>query len=166
MKSRLASFFAGAFAAVLLVSDAGAQSACTVQEAPVYRGLKLGMTRKKFLARFPGTSPVNMFKREELSRVQGFSGLEMLAFRMSANKLDRIEVRYAGLSGGDERLTRRVARELGLPQDAWKTEAGKSEMTCLTFRVAADPTTNGFTLADLAGDEYWKKMRERTERGN
>ena len=166
MKRNFGYAIAVGFAALMLVNTAIARSACTIQDAPVYRGLALGMSRKQFLARFPGTRPINMLNREQLSRVQGFSGLEMLAFRMSADKLDQFEIRHAGLSGGMERLTRRISRELGLPHDAWEVSDTKAEMTCLTFRVTADTETNGFTLTDLAADENWKKMREKAERRN
>ena len=118
---------------------------------------------------FPGTKPINMFSREELSRVRGFAGLEMLAFRINNDnlKLDQLELRYAGLSGGLDRLTLRIAKELKLPHDAWKpVDADKAEMQCLTFRVEADAKNNGFTITDIEGQKYWDAMREKAERRN
>jgi len=156
-----------AFGLGLLLAATAAAQVCTVEEAPEFRGLKLGMTRKKFMAKFPGTDPINMFDRDELSRVHGFSGLERLVFRINNDnlKLDQLEVHYAGLSGGAERLKRRLSKEFALPIDAWKPEADKLEMRCLTFRITADPATNGFTITDLAGEKYWIEMKEAAERG-
>ena len=149
-------------AIILLTSGALAQ-VCTVDEAPEWRSLRLGMTRKEFLARFPGLQPINMFNRQEL--VRGYSGLEMLVFRINNEnlKLDQIEARYAGLSGGLDRLAKRISRELGLPFDAWKIDADRAEMKCLKFGVAVDAKTNSFTLTDLAGQKYWDAMREKAQ---
>ena len=154
-------------AVLLCAAWAGAQ-VCTVEEAPEIRGLKLGMKRKEFLAKFPGTKPINMFNRQELSRVRGFSGLEMLAFRINNETLilDQLELRYAGLSGGIDRLTLRVGRELGLPQDAWKIDGNKAEMQCLKFGVKVDAEDNGFTITDAEGQRYWDRMREFSESSN
>jgi hypothetical protein len=154
-------------AVLLCAAWAGAQ-VCTVEEAPEIRGLKLGMKRKEFLAKFPGTKPINMFNRQELSRVRGFSGLEMLAFRINNETLilDQLELRYAGLSGGIDRLTLRVGRELGLPQDAWKIDGDKAEMQCLKFGVKVDAEDNGFTITDTEGQKYWDRMREFSESSN
>ena len=134
--------------AVIMLFAAAAFGQCTVAEVPAVRGLTLGMTRKAFMEFFPGTKPINMFNREELSRVRGFSGLEMLAFRINNDnlKLDQLELRYAGLSGGIDRLTMRVGRELGVPQDAWKVDGDKAEMQCLKFNVKVDEKNNGFTI--------------------
>ena len=134
-------------AMILCAGLAGAQ-VCTVEEAPEIRGLKLGMKRKEFLRHFPDTKPINMFNRRELSRVRGFSGLELLAFRINNDSLllEELELRYAGLSGGIDRLTVRVGRELGVPQDAWKIDGDKAEMQCLKFNVKADAKNNGFTI--------------------
>ena len=134
-------------AVVVCAAWAGAQ-VCTVEEVPEVRGLTLGMKRKEFLSKFPGTTPINMFNRQELSRVRGFSGLEMLAFRIDNRTLilDQLELRYAGLSGGIDRLTVRVGRELGVPQDAWQIYGDKAEMKCLKFDVTADAKNNGFTI--------------------
>ena len=154
-------------AVLVCTAWAGAQ-VCTVEEVPEVRGLKLGMKRKEFLSKFPGTKPINMFNRQELSRFRGFSGLEMLAFRISNETLilDQLELRYAGLSGGVERLTLRVGRELGLPQDAWKIDGDKAEMKCLKFGVRVDASNNGFTITDTEGQKYWDRMRESSERSN
>ena len=133
---------------------AGQSPACTVQDVPAYRGLSLGMTRKQLRAKLPGANPDGVLDRERLSRVQGFSGLTSLAYRVSAeDTLYEIDVRYAGLSGGMERLTRRVSRELGLPQDAWVLTDARAAMTCLTFRVTVDARENGFTLSGLGSVE-------------
>ena len=153
--------------AVLLMLTVAASAQCTVADSPVWRGLRLGMKRKEFLNAFPGLKPINMFNRQELARVQGYSGLEMLAFRINNDTLilDQLEARYAGLSGGLDRLTLRVTKELKLPHDAWKPVAdGKAEMRCVTFHVTADPATNGFTLTDTEGQKYWDAMRRATER--
>ena len=151
----------------LLIFAAGVSAQCTVVDSPEWRGLRLGMKRKEFLNRFPGTKPINMFNRQELSRVQGFSGLEMLAFRINNDTLilDQLEARYAGLSGGLDRLTLRITKELKLPHDAWKpVDGGKAEMRCVTFTVTADPAANGFTLTDVAGQKYWDAMRKAAEK--
>ena len=153
--------------AVVLIGAAGVSAQCTVADSPEWRGLRLGMRRKAFLNQFPGLKPINMFNRQELSRVRGFSGLEMLAFRINNDTriLDQFEARYAGLSGGLERLTLRVTKELKLPHDAWKSvDGGKAEMQCVTFRVTADPATNGFTITDIEGQKYWDAMRRKAER--
>ena len=146
---------------------AGAQ-VCTVDEVPEIRGLKLGMKRKEFLSKFPGMKPINMFNRQELSRVRGFSGLEMLAFRINNDTLvlDQLELRYAGMSGGIDKLTMRVGRELGLPQDAWKADGDKAEMQCLKFDVKVDAKNNGFTITDAEGQKYWDRVRELSERSD
>ena len=134
--------------AILLCTAWADAQVCTVEEAPDIRGLKLGMKRKELLSMFPGTNPVNLLRRRELSRVQGFSGLEMLAFKINDRTLllDQLELRYAGLSGGIGRLTIRVGRELGLPQDAWRVAGDKAEMQCLRFEVSVDAKNNGFTV--------------------
>ena len=152
-------------AVCIFAAWAGAQ-VCTVDQVPEIRGLKLGMKRKDFLSKFPGMKPINMFNRQELSRVRGFSGLEMLAFRINNDTLilDQLELRYAGLSGGVDRLTVRVGRELGLPQDAWKVDGDKAEMQCLKFGVKVDAKTNGFTITDTEGQKYWDRMRDFSER--
>ena len=139
-------------AILLCTAWAGAQ-VCTVEEAPEIRGLKLGMKRKEFLSKFPGTKPINMFNRQELSRVRGFSGLELLAFKINNTSLllEELELRYTGLSGGIERLTVRVGRELGVPQDAWKIAGDKAEMRCLKFNLIADAKNNGFTITHTEG---------------
>ena len=152
---------------VMMVLAGVAAAQCTVADAPAVRGLTLGMKRKAFMAHFPGTDPINMFDRDELSRVRGFAGLERLIFRINNDnlQLDQLELHYAGLSGGLDRLTLRITKELKLPHDAWKPEADKLEMRCLTFRITADPATNGFTITDLAGEKYWIEMKEAAERG-
>lgn len=158
--------FVGLSAAVFIFS-AAASAQCTVLESPEWRGLKLGMTRKAFLNSFPGTKPINMFNRNDLSRVRGYSGLEMIAFRINNDTLilDQLEARYAGLSGGLDRLTLRVTKEMKLPHDAWRPiDGGKAEMRCATFTVVADPATNGFTLSDIEGQKYWDAMRKAAER--
>ena len=134
--------------AILLCAVWAGAQVCTVEEAPEIRGLRLGMKRKEFLRHFPGTKPINMFNRQELSRVRGFSGLEMLAFVINNNslRLEQLEFRYAGRSGGIDRLTVRVGRELGVPQDAWKIDGDRAEMQCLKFNIKADAKNNGFTI--------------------
>jgi hypothetical protein len=119
------------------------------------------------MAHFPGTDPINMFDRDELSRVRGFAGLERLIFRINNDnlQLDQLELHYAGLSGGLDRLTLRITKELKLPHDAWKpTGPDKAEMQCLTFRVEADTKNNGFTITDIEGQKYWDAMRKAAER--
>jgi hypothetical protein len=155
-----------AMAALLICAAWASAQVCTVDEAPEIRGLMLGMKRKAFLANFPGTDPINMFNRQELSRMRGFSGLEMLAFRINNDTLilDQLELRYAGLSGGIDRLTLRVGRELGLPQDAWKVNGDKAEMQCLKFTVTADAKVNAYTITDIEGQKYWDRMREAAEK--
>jgi len=158
--------YLGMMAAVSIFA-AAASAQCTVADAPEWRGLRLGMKRKEFLNNFPGLKPINMFNRDELSRVRGYSGLEMLAFRINNETLilDQLEARYAGLSGGVDRLTLRVTKELKLPHDAWRPSAdGKAEMRCATFTVVADPATNGFTLTDNEAQKYRDAMRKATER--
>ena len=154
------------WAAVLICAAWAGAQVCTVDEAPEIRGLQLGMKRKAFLAKFPGTDPINMFDRQELSRIRGFSGLEVLVFRINNDTLilDQLELRYAGLSGGIDRLTLRVGRELGLPQDAWKIDGDKAEMQCLKFTVSADAKVNAYTITDIEGQKYWDRMREFAER--
>jgi hypothetical protein len=108
-----------------------------------------------------------MFTREELARARGFAGVEMLAFRINnaTRILDQFEARYSGLSGGLDRLTMRVTKELKLPHDAWKPDAGgKAELRCVSFFVTADPANNGFTLTDIEGQKYWDNMRKESER--
>lgn len=151
----------------LLILSSGVSAQCTVVDSPEWRGLKLGMKRKDFLNSFPGLKPINMFTRNELSRVRGFSGLEMLAFRINNDTLilDQLEARYAGLSGGLDRHTLRLTKELKLPHDAWKAiDGGRAEMRCVTFTVLADANTNGFTLTDIEGQKYWDAMRKAAER--
>ena len=158
--------FVGLLSAVSIFADA-ASAQCTVADSPEWRGLRLGMKRKDFLNNFPGTKPVNMFNRNELSRVHGFSGLEMLAFRINNSTLilDQIEARYVGLSGGVDRLKLRVTKELKLPLDAWRPAGGgKAELRCVTFYVTADPESNGFTLTHIEGQKYWDAMRKDLER--
>ena len=155
-----------ALAMVLICAAWVSAQVCTIDEAPEIRGLKLGMKRKAFLAKFPGTEPINMFNRQELSRVRGFSGLEALVFRINNDTLilDQLELRYVGLSGGIDRLTLRVGRELGLPHDAWKVDGEKAEMQCLKFTVTVDAKTNAYTITDTEGQKYWDSMREAAER--
>lgn len=155
-------------AAVLMCAAFASAQTCTVEEPPEIRGLKLGMKRKEFLARFPGTDPINMFNRQQLSRIRGFSGLEALIFRINNDTLvvDQLELRYTGLSGGIERHTLRVGRELGLPHDAWKVDGEKAEMHCLNFAVTADAKTNAYTITDIEGQKYWDRMRDAPERKN
>ena len=153
------------FILILLVGPAWAQ-VCTVDEAPEWRSLRLGMTRKEFTSRFPGLNAINMFNRQQLERVRGYSGLEQLAFRINNQslRLDQIEARYAGLSGSLDRLAKRVSRELGLPFDAWKMDADHAEMKCLKFSVSIDSSNNSFTLTDLVSQKYWDSMRDRDKK--
>jgi|SRR5688500_4133314 len=155
------------FSAAVLIGAIGVSAQCSVADSPEWRGLRLGMSRKAFLDAFPGLKPVNMFGKDELARVRGYSGLEMLAFRMNNDTriLDQLEARYVGLSGGLPRLTMRLTKELKLPHDAWKPIAdGKAEMRCATFIVTADPATNGFTLTDIEAQKYWDAMRKTNKR--
>lgn len=158
--------FVGLLATVSIFAD-GASAQCTVADSPEWRGLRLGMKRKDFMNAFPGLKPVNMFNRDELSRVRGYSGLEMLAFRINNSTLilDQLEARYAGLSGGVDRLKLRITKEFKLPHDAWRpVDGGKAEMRCVTFTVIADPATNGFTLTDNEAQKYWDAMRTKSEK--
>ena len=141
-------YYLRAIVAILVCAAWAGAQVCTVEEVPEIRGLTLGMKRKEFLKYFPGMKPINMLNRRELSQVRGFSGLEMLAFRIDNRTLllDQLELRYAGLSGGIERLTIRVGRELGITQDAWKINGEAAEMQCLKFNVKADAKNNGFTI--------------------
>jgi hypothetical protein len=172
-----------------MVSTEGAQTSNTgapgasecklkLAQAPVIRGIRLGMSVKKVLAVFPGAEKDEALRQRLLQSNFGlisfavqqanyaskerFFGVQFVNFTFLDGELNRFDVAY----NGPEWKTRnqfvlRVVEAFNLPGvELWKEADTHSKLTCDGFAVLV--VINSIGVTSLAKDAH-KIVREREE---
>jgi hypothetical protein len=161
---------------------------CTlnITQAPVIKGLRLGMTADEVLALFPGSKedaevqsqmarPATKLGATELAiqpdkyEAADFKDVSRIAFSLLDGRVADLSLHYKGPEWSHvDQFVEKLARELNLPPAAqWESYAGLDNqmktLTCVDFSIRANAAGAGGNLnfVLLSDLEAEKKIKER-----
>jgi len=157
----------------------------TLTEAPVIRGLRLGMTSDELFAFFPGNERQEFDRREQLKRnelppsygftsfyfssnefstTDRFNGINDFQFGLLDRKLVIIDIRYKNTPQFETmgQLMEIITRQFGLPDykewSGYQQNRNFHSIGCDGFRVNVTGTSNSFSIQLI--DQSYEKIRE------